>query len=258
MKQLLRPFLALVISATLPSTKADPAPTNAARFKILVLAESGGHHIAFTKAARPWLKKCGDENGFDVDYLDNTDPINDTFLGKYRLVLQLDFVPYGWKPEAMAAFKSYVEEGKGGWVGLHHATLLGKFDGHPMWPWFSEFMGGIQFKNYIPGFTSGTVHVEDTNHPCMKGLPQTFVISKEEWYTYNHSPRTNVHVLASVDESSYTDPSAVRMGDHPVIWSNEHMKARNVYIFMGHGPDLIENTVFTTILRNAILWAAEK
>ena len=65
-------------------------------------------------------------------------------------------------------------------------------------------------------------------------------------------------VLASVDETTYTDPSAVRMGDHPVIWSNERMAARNVYIFMGHGPWLLEDDAFTTIFRNAILWAAEK
>jgi len=258
-KHFSRLFLSLAVSATVFRANADSAPTNAAsRFKVLALAESGGHHIAFTKAARPWLKKCGEENGFELDYLDKTDAINDALLAKYKLVLQLDFVPYGWKPEAMAAFKSYIEQGKGGWVGLHHATLLGKFDGQPMWPWFSEFMGGIQFKKYIPGFTAGTVHVEDKNHPCMKGVPETFVIPKEEWYTYDRSPRANVHVLASVDESTYTDSSAVRMGDHPVIWANERMKARNVYIFMGHGPDLLENTAFTTILRSAILWAAEK
>ncbi len=63
---------------------------------------------------------------------------------------------------------------------------------------------------------------------------------------------------ASVDEATYSDPSAVRMGDHPVIWTNERMAARNVYIFMGHGPWLFENEAFTTIFRNAIVWAAEK
>jgi type 1 glutamine amidotransferase len=46
------------------------------------------------------------------------------------------------------------------------------------------------------------------------------------------------------------------MGDHPVIWTNERVAARNVYIFMGHGPDLLESKAFTTILRNAVLWAA--
>jgi type 1 glutamine amidotransferase len=34
--------------------------------------------------------------------------------------------------------------------------------------------------------------------------------------------------------------------------------ARNLYIFMGHGPDLLNNEAFTTLLRNAILWAAGK
>ena len=196
--------------------------------------------------------------GFDVDFITNTVPITSAFLNRYKVFLQLDFVPYGWSPEAMAAFKSYIEQGRGGWVGLHHATLLGKFDGYPMWPWFSDFMGTIQFKNYIPTFVSATVHVEDRSHPCLKGVPETFTIKKEEWYTWDRSPRPNVHVLATVDESSYVPDSNIRMGDHPVIWTNPHMAARNVYIFMGHGPDLLENTAFTTILRNAILWAGER
>ena len=129
-----------------PQPTQPPSPAKR-RFKVLALAESGGHHIAFTEAARPWLKKCGEEEGFDVDYINNTAPVTEALLARYQLVLQLDFVPYGWKPEAMAAFKSYIEQGKGGWVGLHHATLLGEFDGYPMWPWFSDFMGKIRYKS---------------------------------------------------------------------------------------------------------------
>jgi type 1 glutamine amidotransferase len=233
-----------------------PSSLAHAKFRVLVLAEPGGHHIAFTQAAKPWLKKCGEENGFEIVWLDSVATLNETTLGQYQLILQLDFVPYGWKPEAMAAFKAYIEEGKGGWVGLHHATLLGEFDGHPLWPWFSDFMGKIRFKNYIPTFASATVHVEDKLHPCMKGVPKAFVIAKEEWYTWDHSPRPNVHVLAAADETTYSPPSDIKMGDHPVIWTNGHVAARNVYIFMGHGPDLLENQAFTTILRNAIIWAA--
>lgn len=227
------------------------------KFKILALTESGGHHIEFTKAATPWLKRCGDEDGFQVDLITNTAPITAPFLAQYRLVLQLDFVPYGWTPQAMAAFKAWIEEGRGGWVGLHHATLLGNFDRQPMWPWFSQFMGGIKFKNYIAGFASAKVRVEDRTHPCMRGVPESFLIEKEEWYTWDGSPRANVHVLANVDESTYSPDSSVKMGDHPVIWSNPRMAARNIYIFMGHGPWLLENKAFTTILRNSIIWAAE-
>jgi hypothetical protein len=92
----------------------------------------------------------------------------------------------------------------------------------------------------------------------MKGLPESFVITKEEWYTYDQSPRANVHVLASVDESTYSPASAVQMGDHPVIWTNERVAARNLYIFMGHGPWLFESKAFTTLFLNAILWASGK
>src|SRR5262245_5629998 len=102
---------------------AASEPSSNPKFKIVVLAEPGGHHIEFTKAARPWLKACGDECGFQADFITNTAPITSAFLSQYRLVLQLDFVPYGWTPEAMAAFKAYIDEGRGGWVGLHHATL---------------------------------------------------------------------------------------------------------------------------------------
>jgi type 1 glutamine amidotransferase len=46
------------------------------------------------------------------------------------------------------------------------------------------------------------------------------------------------------------------MGDHPVIWTNEKCKARNIYIFMGHHPELFENPAFTEIFKNSIFWAA--
>jgi type 1 glutamine amidotransferase len=246
-----------VAQPTISLATNQPGVASRPQFRVLVLAESGGHHVAFTEAARPWLRRFGEQNGFALDYLSDTSPITPDFLARYQLVLQLDFVPYGWKPEAIAAFKAYIEQGKGGWVGLHHASLLGDFDGHSMWPWFYDFMGRIKFKDYIPKFAAGKVKVEEKNHPCMKGVPESFVISREEWYTYDRTPRTNVQVLASVDEASYAPASNVRMGDHPVIWSNPHVAARNVYIFMGHGPDLFENPAFTTILRNAVLWAAQ-
>jgi type 1 glutamine amidotransferase len=196
------------------------------------------------------------DSNFTIDYILKTDSINEAFLAKYQLFIHLDYPPYGWTSAAMAAFKDYIEKGKGGWIGLHHATLLGEFDGYPIWPWFADFMGGIKFKDYIPTFAAAQVKVEDAQHPCMKNLPLQFIINKEEWYTWDKSPRSNVHVLASVNESSYVPNSGIKMGDHPVVWTNEHFRARNIYIFMGHGPDLLENKFYTTLLTNAIFWAA--
>ena len=120
-------------------------------------------------------------------------------------------------------------------------------------------MGGIRFKDYIATFVTGTVTVEAPDHPVMRGVPSPFVIRDEEWYTYDKSPRPNVKVLATVDESTYKPDSEQKMGgDHPVIWSNENVKARNVYIFMGHRAEHFQNPVFTQLFHNAILWAAQK
>lgn len=228
------------------------------RFKILALAEAGGHHIEFSRKARVWLDSLAKAENFSIDYTTQTDQIDGDFLKQYRLILQLDYVPYGWKEKAAAAFEQYIEEGRGGWVGFHHATLLGEFDGFPMWKWFSGFMGGIRYVNYIGTFAAANVNVEDKKHPVMKGIPSSFTIDKEEWYIYDKSPRSNVHVLASVDESTYQPNSTVKMGDHPVIWTNTSMKARNVYIFMGHSPELLLNRDWKKLVTNAIFWAADK
>jgi type 1 glutamine amidotransferase len=119
-------------------------------------------------------------------------------------------------------------------------------------------MGGIRFTKYIPTFVSGKVIIEAPTHPVMQGLGKSFEIENEEWYTYDKSPRPNVHVLASVDENTYTPATTIKMGDHPVVWTNEHVKARNVYIFMGHHGELFQNHAFTTLFHNSILWTAKQ
>jgi uncharacterized protein len=226
------------------------------RFNVIAIAENGGHHIEYSKAAKIWLNKLAADSNFTITYIENTSSINDSMLAHYQLFIQLDYPPYAWTETAVAAFQKYIEQGKGGWLGFHHASLLGEFDGYPMWQWFSGFMGGIRYENYIASFVSAKINVEDKTHPCMKGVPSSFTIQKDEFYTYNKSPRPNVHVIASVDESSYTPSSTIKMGDHPVIWTNKSFKARNLYIFMGHSPDLFENKAYTQLFRNAIFWTA--
>lgn len=241
-----------------PGVAELPALSQETGFHVVALAEKGGIHQPFVEAARQWLAQEADRDHFTVDYIEDTRSIDDSFLARYQLFIQLNYPPYNWTPTAQAAFERYIDEGRGGWIGFHHATLLGHFDGFDLWPWFSDFMGGIQFKNYIASFASGTVHVEDPQHPTMKGLDRSFQIENEEWYTYDKDPRPNVHVLASVDEKSYTPPTDIRMGDHPVVWTNEHVRARNIYIFMGHHPELFQNRSFVMLFHQSILWAAHQ
>jgi type 1 glutamine amidotransferase len=233
---------------------ATPKP----RFRVVALYENGGHHVAYSKRARTWLDELAAKNHFAIDYIQSTDPIDDNYLSHYQLFIQLDFPPYAWKPQAVSAFEKAIGRGTIGWIGFHHASLLGEFDGYPMWQWFHHFMGDIVWKNYIATFAKATVNVEDVHHPVMKGVPKTFVVEKEEWYTYDRSPRPNVHVIASVNENSYQPDSTIKMGDHPVIWQNMNVPARNIYIFMGHDPVLFDSKPYTTLFKNAIFWAARK
>lgn len=225
-------------------------------FHIVVLAEPGGLHGPFVKAARLWLEEEAKRDHFSIEQIENTNRIDEAFLRRCDVFIQLNYPPYNWTQTAKQAFQRYIDEGWGGWIGFHHASLLGEFDGFSMWPWFSDFMGGIRWKDYIASFSSAVVRVEDPEHPVLRGLPTSFTIKDEEWYTWSKSPRASVQVLASVDESSYMPNSPIKMGDHPVIWSNWNKKARNVYIFMGHHPELLQDKNFVLLFHNAILWAA--
>jgi type 1 glutamine amidotransferase len=227
------------------------------QFRALVLTERGGQHGSFTDAALQWLTGKSKELNFEFTEINGTKSITENELAKYQLIIQLDYPPYAWTKEAEKAFMRYIDDGLGGWIGFHHATLLGKFDGYPLWRWFSDFMGGIQFKNYIASKADGTVIVEEPRHPVMQGVSKSFVVPDDEWYTFDHSPRKNVQTLARVDENSYRPASEIKMGDHPAIWSNPDKTARNVYFLMGHSGKLFASSDFTRMFENAIVWASK-
>lgn len=225
-------------------------------YKVLVLTERGGQHENFAAAALKWLDRYASDNNLEITVINNTNAIDEDYLRNFKVFIQLDYPPYNWSEKAIPAFVRYIEEGLGGWIGFHHATLLGEFDGYPMWIWFSGFMGSIRFDNYIAEKASARVNVEDPGHPVMQGVSSSFVLDNDEWYTFNKSPRPNVKVLATVDESTYDPPSDIKMGDHPVVWVNEKMKARNAYFLMGHDQSLFDSNDFTRMFANAVRWAS--
>lgn len=227
--------------------------------EILVLTERGGQHGPFTDAALQWLADEGAENGYTITEINTAAPITKDFLERFDAIIQLDYPPFGWSEEGQKAFQEYIEEGKGGWIGFHHATLIGEFrEGYPIWKWFQRLLGGITYKNYIEELTDGTMIVEDPEHPVMQGVSPTVIIPDDEFYTYDISPRGNVHVLARVDEDTYTTQTDIKMGDHPVVWCNDKVKGRNLYIQMGHSPKLLDDPDFTRMFANAIDWVLDK
>ncbi len=193
-----------------------------------------------------------DSAHFDLEFTDDTSRINDDTLAGYQVFVMLHLTPFDMSQRQQEALQKFVEQGKG-WVGIHAAGLTGREFLAPdsrYWQWFEDFMGGVIYSPH-PAYQHGTVIVEDHEHPVTGNLPQTFDLS-DEWYEFNKSPRGNVRVLASADESTYHQNKP--MGDHPIIWTNERYR-RMIYIGVGHDPSVFTNSSYTTLLRNAILWA---
>ena len=228
------------------------------KFKAIVLTERGGDHESFVVAGLDWLSEYSKKENFEYIIINNPDTISEAFLSHYKLFIQLNYPPYRWSDASKAAFVDYIDNGKGAWIGFHHASLLGDFDGFAIWPWFSEFLGGIVWKDYVAKRVDGEVYIEKKNHPIFKKLPSHFNLPSEEWYTFDKSPRGGAEVLATVDENSYKPSSDIKMGDHPVIWTNPRKKAKNVYFLFGHHGGLFQSTEFKQLLTNTMQWAVKE
>ncbi len=222
-------------------------------FRVLVVASSDRDHAPMIARAESFLLGIAAENHFALDFTRDPNRINDATLAHYQAFVQLQLAPFDMSPRQQQALQRYIEEGHG-WVGVHAAGLPGRQfidPATPYWQWFEDLMGGIVYSPH-PAFQKGSVVVEDRRHPVTRNLPESFEIS-DEWYEFDKSPRPNVHVLATADESTYKPNRP--MGDHPMIWTNERYR-RAVYIGIGHAPALCDDPNFIVLIRDAILWAA--
>ena len=149
-----------------------------ARQHVLVLAERGGQHEAFTQTGLQWLRQQADTLGFDMTVVADCHRLKAGDIGGYDLVVQLNYPPYAWNEAAAREFEQAVDSGTVAWVGFHHASLLGEFDGYQMWQWFSDFLGGIRYQNYIAEKADGEVTVEYNNTNLFLTFDNFYVVCR--------------------------------------------------------------------------------
>lgn len=241
----------LLVALVLPLLSVTKKPA----FKAFVTLSKAADHQKMMTAAKPFLEKIAAENNFSIDISDDTEKINDAHLAAYDVFIQLQQAPFDLSEQQQSAIQKFIEQGKG-WVGIHAAGLTGKdflAPGRRYWQWFEDYMGGVVYSPH-PAFQKGKVIIEDHHHPVTKNLPDTFEVW-DEWYEWDKSPRNNVRVLATADESSYKQKKP--MGDHPVLWINEKYE-RMIYIAIGHDSSLCNDKNYSQLIRNAIIWAAKK
>ncbi|MEO1451102.1 MAG: ThuA domain-containing protein, partial [Bacteroidota bacterium] len=146
------------------------------------------------------------------------------------------------------AFEEFIQSG-GGYVGIHAAS-----DTEYDWPWY-EGLVGAYFQNHPPGTSSADIKVSDRVHPSTAGLPHSWTRT-DEWYNFRMNPRGNVHVLATVDETSYAGGS---MGfDHPVTWCHEYDGGRAWYTALGHTSASYAEPLFQEHVLGGIYYAVRE
>ena len=179
------------------------------------------------------------KEGFSVDATEDAGAFTDANLAKYDVVIFLCTTGDVLNDTQQAAFERYIQGG-GGYAGIHSAS-----DTEYDWSWYGGLVGAY-FRDH-PGCGASTsssrqatINVEDRKSEATKRLPRRWT-REEEWYNFRTNPREDVHVLLSVDESTY-DPRGYSvqpggsppMGDHPISWCHEYDGGRAFYTALGH------------------------
>jgi type 1 glutamine amidotransferase len=230
-----------------PTTEAEgPGPSpEASDRRILVFSKTTGFRHASIPDAIAAVERLGAANGFAVDATEDSSIFRDERLAAYDSILFLLTSGDVLDGPQKSAFERYIRAG-GGFVGVHSAS-----DTEYGWAWYGGLVGAY-FGGH-PAIQSGVVTATDRVHPSTRGLPIQWT-RVEEWYNFSSNPRPRVHVLATLDESTYSGGS---MGaDHPISWCQFYDGGRAWYTAMGHASETYAEPLFAGHLLGAIQFAA--
>jgi type 1 glutamine amidotransferase len=242
-------LIAAVSGACGSDQSASPgAATSAAdRPAVLVLTKTAGfRHTSIEPAAAALVAGLG-AAGIDVVVDPDTAHVTDQGLAPFDSVVMLSTTG-DWLDDAQqTALETWAAAG-GGIAGIHAAT-----DAEPAWPFLEELFG-TRFAGH-PAVQPATVVIEDPTHPATVRLPTRWTVT-DEWYNFTRNPRDRVHVLATVDETTYA--GGVMGPDHPIEWSRDPsaISGRMWYTAMGHRDELWADPVFTAHVVAGVAWTA--
>ncbi|MEV5986897.1 ThuA domain-containing protein [Streptomyces sp. NPDC052051] len=212
--------------------------------RVLVFSRTAGFRHDSIPAGVEAVKRLGEKGGFTVDATEDARTFTPGHLKRYAAVVFLSTTGDVLDSAQQKAFEGYIREG-GGYVGVHAAA-----DTEYDW----EFYGGLAGAYFAshPEIQPARVDVEDRAHPATSGLARTWDRT-DEWYNYRSDPRDRAHVLASLDESSYS--GGTMNGDHPIAWCQTYQGGRAFYTGGGHTTESYTEPAFLQHLLGGIRWS---
>ncbi|MET9358252.1 ThuA domain-containing protein [Streptomyces sp. NPDC006617] len=240
------PALAAAGALLLPTAPAHAAaPEAAAAFEVLVFSKTVGFRHDSIAAGTSALRSLGQQHNFSVTATEDASAFSPAALAPYEAVVFLNTTGDVLDATQQNALQSYVDNG-GGYVGVHAAA-----DTEYDWPYYHQLVGA-HFKSH-PAVQQATLDNEDRTHPATAHLGPTWTRT-DEWYDYRTNPRSDVHVLQTIDESTYNGGG---MGaDHPITWCHPQGEGRSFYTGLGHTAESYNDPAFKNLLLGAVRYAA--
>lgn len=214
--------------------------------RALLFSETQGFRHDSIESALVALEELSASEGIVTDRAgDSAGLFTDENLARYDVVVWALTSGDVLNTDEQGAFERYIQNG-GGFAGIHAAS-----DTEYEWPWYGALVGAYFARH--PVIQSATQIIEDGTHTSTAHLSSTWTRT-DEWYDYRENPRSQVNVLLSLDESSYTDGG---MGeDHPSAWYHEFDGGRSWYTGGGHTEASYSELEFRQHLLGGLRYAA--
>ncbi|MEV0157321.1 ThuA domain-containing protein, partial [Micromonospora sp. NPDC050686] len=248
MRRLLRSTLGAatsVLAALALTTAATPASAADNPYDVLVFSKTAGFRHDAIPVGIQTVRDLGAANNFTVTATEDAAQFSTANLARFEAVIFLNTTGDVLNATQQAAFESYIGAG-GGYVGVHSAA-----DTEYDWPFYGNLVGAW-FASH-PAIQAAAVKVEDRAHAATAHLPQRWNRT-DEWYDYRTNARSTAHVLASLDESSYS--GGQMGGDHPHAWCKTYSGGRSFYTGGGHTQASYSDPAFRAHLLGGIRYAA--
>jgi cytochrome c len=241
-------LLGIFVMPAASTAHDDPtAAEHTEPFKALVFSKTAGFRHASIPAGIAAIEALGTEHHFDVDTTEDSTLFTDENLAQYDVVIWLSTTGDVLNNAQQDAFERYIQAG-GGYVGIHSAS-----DTEYGWPWYGELVGAY-FANH-PANQTATIKVEDPAHASTAHLGPLWE-RFDEWYNFQTNPRGSVHVLASLDETSYNPGGGAMGAEHPIAWCHDYDGGRAWYTALGHTNESFVEAEFLEHLLGGIQTAA--
>ena len=224
---------------------------------ILVFSKSNGFRDnPSVNAGLALLKEIGERHHYGMVFTENAAVFNAKDLKRFDAVVWNNVSGDVLTMQQREDFKNYVLHG-GGFAGFHGSGGDPYYD----WDWYADTLIGARFLSHpmSPQFQDAKVKVDDSHDAIVSGLPAEWTMA-DEWYSFKSDPRAKgAHVLATLDESTYSPmrgKTDLRMGDHPIAWTQCLGNGRSFYTAIGHRPESYSEPNAKKLMEAGVVWAA--